>query len=151
MRCATNARIKQEINDNVTKVLGMFSKYAIEVLVDLLKGRIQDQCCPRCFQRVHLAVYRSGLVVGRDTPCRKYYVEEKIFIRDRPKLWNHLHCVIACPKFGRNSRMQASFVLIVGDGEDGSVVCVGTVLLLPHRNFQTNRSGTENLCLHYVE
>lgn len=47
--------------------------------------------------------------------------------------------------------MQTSFAMTPNDGEDGSVLCVASVLLSFRLDFQTDSGGTKHVSLQYME
>lgn len=55
--------------ENISK---NFTNHVHEVLVVLVKKRLQDQSSIPFLQFVHVSVTRSRFVVGGHTPCLKY-------------------------------------------------------------------------------
>lgn len=63
-KCDFSGDRKEEETENVT-----IPQANVEVLVDLVKNRLQDQGCELSLRSVHLAVPRSGFVAGGYNPC----------------------------------------------------------------------------------
>lgn len=132
--CVACAGIEEGRDKSVKTLLNLSLKQGVEALANLVKQRLQDKGCVPSFISVHLSVTRSGFVAGEFTPCIKAYVEKENFTRDRLELLDKVQRAFACHKFGPSRRMRKSFVLIAGDGRDGSVLWVAKLLLLPCPN-----------------
>lgn len=76
-------------------------------------------------------------------PFLRGYVEEGNFNSDRQELRNKFQRVFAWDKFGPGRRTQNNFVLIAGDGENGSMLWLARVLLLCRLISRTDSDGTE--------
>lgn len=132
-------------------VLNIFLKPVKEALTDRVNERQQDQVCAPAFQNVHLSVSRSGFVAGRYNPCLKDYMKNGSLTGDRPALWNQVPRVLAFDGIEPSKRMQDRFVLIAGNGEDGSVLWVVRVLLLFRINSETDSNTKEYALQTYME
>lgn len=94
-------------------VLNMFSKHIVEVLVDLLRMRLQNQDCSRSLGSGHLSVSKSGVFDGGYAWNLKTYVEEGKLIRNKQMFQHHVHLEHARDKFGLSDQMQIRFMLKV--------------------------------------
>lgn len=117
----------------------MFSKHRVEELEDLAERRLHDQGRVPSFLSVYLYVSRSMFVTDKFTPHLRDNTIKRNFIRDGPELQNQVLDVFACEKFERSRRVENSFMLIVGNAEDGSVLWLARVLLPFRLNSQTDR------------
>lgn len=82
-------------------LLNMFSKHYVDVLVDLLNERSQDQVCVRSLERVQHSVSRRGFVADGYNPCLQNYVADGTFFCDNAKLRNQAQRVLFGPILGR--------------------------------------------------
>lgn len=139
------------MNENVRNLLNMFAKNAVDLWVDQLNDRLQDQSCDQYFRSVQLSVSKSSFYAGARTPCLKEYVENGKSIHFRPKLRNLVQRVFICDKFEASERMQNSFVLIAGVIEERSVPWVAEVLLLFRIRTQIDSCGTDYFNLSLVK
>lgn len=60
---------------------------------------------------------RKGFDNGESTSCRKEYVDDKSFLRNRAKLWYQVRRIFIDHKLGPSKKNRSSFMLISGDGE----------------------------------
>lgn len=78
------------MNQKLKTVLKTFSNHGVEVLVGLLKERLQDHGSAPSLRSFYPSVSRSVFVGGGYSMCMKDYVKEGSSIRDRPDLRNQV-------------------------------------------------------------
>lgn len=91
-------------------LLNMFSKQDIEVLVNVVKERLQNHGYAKSLKGVRQSVSRRAFLHNGYTLHFKYQMEEGNFICDRPDLRNHVHRVFPSNKFWPGKKTQTSVV-----------------------------------------
>lgn len=123
---------KEEMNKNVRPLNISFSKHDFEVLVYLVKSRLQYRDCTS-FVELLISLCR---VAGWYSPCLKNYVEKGNVMFDRVCLRKPAKHVFHSDKFGTNKRMWNGFVLLDSDCKEGSVLFVAKQIFLLRLNDQ---------------
>lgn len=98
--------------------LSMFPKHSLRVLVDLLKGKLQDQDRTSSLRSVHLSMWKKIFLSIECTLCLDDYENEGIFLRVIIELQNQAS-LIFFKTFESNKRMQYSLWSFPGEGNDG--------------------------------
>lgn len=88
LRAVASERIDEKTYEDVIKILNMFSKKGVEVMVNMVREILQDEEYASSFQSVHLSVSRGAFVVREYNSFLKECVKEESFNRDKPELLN---------------------------------------------------------------
>lgn len=86
-------------------LLNSFSKHGFEGLLDPVKERQKGHRLCKGFKRSFLSVPRSIFVECGYTRCLRNYVEEEIFLCDRPESKSHLQRVFVGDRLGPKKKM----------------------------------------------
>lgn len=74
------------MNENVKNILFKFSKYRVQVLVDVVEKRLQNHDSEQTPEKFYLPISRNRFVKGGFTLCVEKSVEDGRSIRDRSEL-----------------------------------------------------------------
>lgn len=84
--CVASEERKDEMNWNMKKLLNIFIRNGIEVLLDMVKERVQDEYCAPFLKSVHLSKLRGGFLASGYAPSLQDYVQKRNSIRERWEL-----------------------------------------------------------------
>lgn len=127
---AARGERKEEMNEDVTTVLNIFSKSGADVLADLVKEIQRNQYCALSLRSIHLFMSRNGSEEDGFTPCLKDYVEDENLIHYTQEAWYQVQRVLGSDKFWPTRRMRNRSIFIAGHDGEGSLLWAEKLLLL---------------------